>query len=184
MLTAALQGGGAGKLGSKRRGTWICRRSPVVRGNEPRGGAVDGLCSCEGACPFNRCRQVRDRLQDTAAGEHAAVGRSTAIVATAGGHFYAAALGADNVAEYIALDGRRCDGKGGLQDEHKRRQKRDADPSYPLLHVLSQLDRRYGTTPAHWRKPPANLCGKMPSLESRYRDDVDRLFTFLAARRL
>ena len=53
-----------------------------------------------------------------------------AIMAAAGRHFYAAALGADDVAEYVALDGRGRDGEGGLQDEHERREKRDADPPF------------------------------------------------------
>ena len=102
---------------------------------------TDGPSHSDRSLPFRCTRQVR-RLEGTAAGEHAAVGHLAAVMATAAGrHFYAAALGADDVAEYVALDWRGCDGKGGLQDEHERRDEsrgaRNAYPAYALSHGLS-----------------------------------------------
>ena len=65
-------------------------------------------------------------------------------MAAAGRHLYAAALGADDVAEYVALDGRRGDGEGGLQDEHERREKRDADLPIPCrMSCLAMIGKTY-----------------------------------------
>ena len=48
------------------------------------------------------------------------------------GHAEAAALGADDVAEYVALDGRGGDGERRLQDKHQRRdQSHGARNTYP-----------------------------------------------------
>ena len=78
-------------------------------------------------------------LENAAAGQHAAVGHMAAVMALAGRAVAGAALGADDVAEYVALDGRRGDGERRLQDKHQRRDQsrdpRDAIPAVALQHV-------------------------------------------------
>ena len=93
-----------------------------------------------------------------------------AVMAAAGGHLYAAALGADDVAEYVTLNRRGGDRNGGLQDEHQRRGESreacNADPANVLPHGLPQFGAR-PTTPHRRRKPPGGICGKMPGRAGR-----------------
>jgi hypothetical protein len=101
---------------------------------------TDSLRHCGRNRPFDRCRQVSRRLDNTAAGQHAAVGHVAAVMASARRAVAGAALGADYVAEYVALDRLSGDGEGRLQNEHQRhdesRSARYANSAYAVPHGL------------------------------------------------
>lgn len=111
-----------------------------MRRDERRRRITGGFVDKDDSRPLGFSRQTRGALESNAAGEHAAVGHVAAAMALTGRTVPGAALGADDVAEYVALDGRGGDSEGRLQHEHQRRDEsrdaRRANPASLLSHGL------------------------------------------------
>lgn len=131
--------GAAFRWSCSRRGAWIGWRPPFMQEKECPRLMVDDLADQSNGWPLDSVGQACRRLESGAAGQHAAVRHMTAVMVTTR-HLSAAAIRADDIAENIALDGRRGDSESRLQHEHQRRDEsrepRHADPVDALPHGL------------------------------------------------